>query len=45
MLNILHDKLLRLGKFGWCERVGLANDWDNIDAGGKPLHQFNVKLS
>ena len=45
MLDILHNKLLRLGQLGGCERIGLANDRDNVDTGRKALHELNVELT
>ena len=45
VLDILHNKLLRLGQLGGCERIGLANDRDNVDTGRKALHELNVELT
>lgn len=45
VLNILHDKLLGFGQFGRGERVGLADDGDDVDTGRKALHQFDVQLT
>lgn len=45
VLNILHDQLLRLGQFGGCEGVGLADDGDDVNTGGEALHQFDVELA
>lgn len=45
VLNVLHDQLLRLGKLGGGQRVGAANDGNNVDTGGKALHELNVELA
>jgi hypothetical protein len=45
MLNVLHDKLLRLGKLLGGQGVGAANYRNDIDTGGKALHQLNVELT
>ena len=45
VLDILHDKLLGLGKLVWGERVGAADNGDNVDTGGKALHQLNIELT
>jgi hypothetical protein len=45
VLDILHNKLLRLGQLGGCERIGLANDRDNIDTGREALHELDVELA
>ena len=45
VLDILHDKLLRLGELSRCERIGLANDGDNVDTGREALHELNVEFA
>jgi hypothetical protein len=45
VLDILHDELLRLGQFGRCEGVGLANDWDNVNTGREALHKLDVEFA
>jgi hypothetical protein len=45
VFNILHHKLLGLGKLGWRQGVGPTNDGNHVDTGGKALHQLNVELA
>lgn len=45
VLNVLHDELLGLCEFAWCEGVGLANDGDDVDARRKALHEFNIEFT
>jgi len=45
VLDVLHDKLLGLGKLSWCKGIGLADDRDDVAARGEALHQLNVKLA
>jgi hypothetical protein len=45
VLNILHDELLGLGEFCRGEGIGLSDNRDDIDAGGKTLHQFDIQLA
>ena len=45
VLDVLHDELLGLGQLGGREGVGAADDGDDVDAGGEPLHQLDVQLA
>lgn len=45
VLNILHNELLRLSELTGSERVGAANNGDNVDAGSKALHELDVEFS
>lgn len=45
VFNVFHDEFLELGELRRGERVGLANDGDDVDARGEALHQFNVELA
>lgn len=45
VLNVLHHKLLGLGELGGRQRVGTADDGDDVDAGSEALHQLNVELA
>jgi hypothetical protein len=41
--RILTDSLLEFGEIGWAQGIGFGNDWDEIDARAKSLHDFNVQ--
>lgn len=45
VLNVLHDELLRLSQLGGGERVGLANDGNDVDAGRQALHKLDVEFA
>lgn len=45
VFDILHHKLLRLCEFGGSKRVGPANNGDDVDPGGKALHELDIKLA
>jgi len=45
VFNVLHHQLLGLGELGRGERVGTANNGDDVDAGRETLHQFDIQLA
>lgn len=45
VLDILHDELLRLSEFGGGERIGAANDGNNVNTRSKALHQFDIEFT
>lgn len=45
VLDVLHHQLLGLGQLVGGERVGTANDRDNVGARREALHQLNVELT
>jgi len=45
VLNILHDQLLGLGQFCGRERIGLADDGNDVDTWRQALHKFNVEFT
>lgn len=45
VLDVLHHQLLGLGQLGGGERVGPADNGDDVRAGGEALHQLNVELT
>jgi hypothetical protein len=45
VLNVLHDQLLGLGQLSGSKGVGATDDGDDVDAGGKSLHELNVEFS
>jgi hypothetical protein len=45
VLDVLHDQLLGLCQLSRCQRVGLANDRNDVDAWLEPLHEFDIEFS
>lgn len=45
MFNVLHHEFLRFSELCWSERVGLANDGNDVNTWGEALHQFNIQFS
>lgn len=45
VLDILHDELLGFGKLSGCERIGTADDGNNVDTWCETLHQLDIELS
>ena len=45
VLDVLHHQLLGLGQLRGRERVGAADDRDDVDAGREALHQLDVELA
>lgn len=45
VLDIFHNKLLRLSKLSGSEGIGAADNGDNVDTRSQALHQLNVELT
>ena len=45
VLDILHDALLEALQLLGCQRVGLANDGDDVDTWREATHEFNIDLA
>ena len=44
VLDVLHDKLLGLGQLGGGERVGAADDGDDVNPRSQSLHELDVQF-
>lgn len=45
VLNIFHNQLLRLGQLGRGQRISLADDRNDIDAGREAFHKLDIEFS
>ena len=45
VLDIFHNKLLRLGELSGGQRIGAADDGNDVNAGSETLHELDVELS
>lgn len=45
VLDVFHDEFLGFGEFGRGERVGFADDGDDVYAGGEAFHQLDVEFT
>ena len=45
VFDVFHDELLGFSELGGGERIGLADDGDDIDTGRKAFHEFDVEFA